>query len=285
MDCEENDLGERAGGGGVAMRVRGDGVADCAGGMRRDDIDGAHGGAKPDGSLRRGVGAGVGGCVCRGVKAVGKRGRVHSEVDGEMNQSKKPICKKSMLQTLNLYDVMAYLEEISENGDMYGYDGGDAGYYQEYKEQFDELADGAYNLLEALDESEIEENWDDMAVAMLGYQQKVLGFDAAEDDYCAMLDPYCENLAVEEATKRIERLTKQEMIRTFRKVLTTLILFFDIKAAHDCLTSIVQELDYRGAILNEKSNQINKLYEDLTGQNGEAWDSLIANIPQRMWVE
>ena len=202
-----------------------------------------------------------------------------------MNQSKKPIWKKSMLQTLNLYDVMAYLEEISENGDMYGYDGGDAGYYQEYKEQFDELADGAYNLLEALDESEIEENWDDMAVAMLGYQQKVLGFDAAEDDYCAMLDPYCENLAVEEATKRIERLTKQEMIRTFRKVLTTLILFFDIKAAHDCLTSIVQELDYRGAILNEKSNQINKLYEDLTGQNGEAWDSLIANIPQRMWVE
>lgn len=70
----------------MAVRVRGDGVADCAGGMRRADIDGAHGGAKPDGGLRRGVGACVGGSVCNCGAAVGDRGHVHSEVDGEINQ-------------------------------------------------------------------------------------------------------------------------------------------------------------------------------------------------------
>ena len=62
-------------------------------------------------------------------------------------------------------------------------------------------------------------------------------------------------------------------------------MFFDIKAAHDCLTSIVEELDYRGAMLEEKNNRINQLYEDLTGKNGEEFDRIIEQIPQRMWIE
>ena len=60
-----------------------------------------------------------------------------------MNHSKRPLWKKSILQTLNLADVLDYINEIAENGDMFGYarDGdygtGEDGYYQEYKEQFD----------------------------------------------------------------------------------------------------------------------------------------------------
>jgi hypothetical protein len=100
-----------------------------------------------------------------------------------------------------------------------------------------------------------------------------------------MLNPDCEDYAVEEAVKRIERLPKRDMIRIFRTVMTTLVLFYDIKAAHDCLTSIVEELDNRGAILTNKNNEINRLYEDLTGKNGEIFDSIIEQIPQRMWIE
>lgn len=209
-----------------------------------------------------------------------------------MQQSKHPMWKKSMLQTLNLFAIKDYLYEIGDNGDCYGYDrceDGESGYYQEYKELFDELSTGAYRLEEALQEYSsgysLDENWDDMTVALLGYRQKVLGFDTAEDDYFAMLDPYLEDLAVEEAEKRVKRLSKDEMIRTFRNVMVTLTLFFDIKAAHDCLTSIVEELDYRGAMLEEKNNRINQLYEDLTGKNGEEFDRIIEQIPQRMWIE
>lgn len=207
-----------------------------------------------------------------------------------MEQSKRPLWKKSMLKALNYYDVTEYLDEIGNNGDPYGYERDESGYYQEYKAQFDELSDGAYRLLEALNEYEYSSDcslcdiWDDMTVALLGYQEKVLGYDQIEEDYYAMLSCH-ENFAVEEAEKRLMRFTKEQLIKNFRKVLTTLVLFLDIKASHDCLISIVEELDLRGAILQQKNEQINKLYEDLTGSKAEEFDRIIEGIPPRMWVE
>ena len=153
-----------------------------------------------------------------------------------MKQSDTPLWKKSMLQHLNLGDITETLYEIFENGDMYGYENDEAGYYQEYKEQFDELSFGANSLLNALQEYDLSEHWDDMTVCLLGQTTTVLGYDSVEMDYYHMADPYCEDLAVQEAQKRLMRLTKEELIRTFRSVMVVLTSFFDIKAAHDCLT-------------------------------------------------
>lgn len=184
-----------------------------------------------------------------------------------MQNSKRPLWKKSMLQTLNFYEINSLLDEISENGDMYGYASGEKSeYYQEFKELFDELSDGAYRLYETLSESDVRDNWDDMTVALLGETNTVLGFDVVEQDYYRMLDPYHEDFAVEEAAKRLERLTKRDLIKTFRKVMVSLVLFFDIKCAHDCLTAIVEELDERGALLQQKYDKLFK-------------------TPQKMWVE
>lgn len=201
-----------------------------------------------------------------------------------MKCSKKPLWKKSMLQVLNYDDITDWLDEIIENGDMYGYDRDEVGYYQEYKELFDDLSVGAYNLWEALHDSDVRANWDDMTVALLGYSQKVLGFDSIEQDYFGMLN-WEQEYAADEAVRRIEKLTKHDMVRCFRNIMTTLVLFFDVKAAHDCLTAIVEELDKRGALLQQKNDEINRLYKDLTGANEEAFDNIIVNVPQRMWVE
>lgn len=208
-----------------------------------------------------------------------------------MDQSKRPLWKKSMLKSLNYYEITEYLDEIGNNGDPWGYEREESGYYQEYKEQFDDLSDGAYRLYEALDnydyyagDCRLRDIWDDMTVALLGYQEKVLGFDQVEEDYFAMLT-FLEDAAVQEAEKRLMRFTKEQLIKNFRKVLTTLVLFFDIKAAHDCLTAIVEELDERGVILERKNEQINKLYADLTGSNAKDFDEIIQGIPPRMWVE
>lgn len=202
-----------------------------------------------------------------------------------MKPSEAPLWKKSMLQRLDYTSITDFLYEISENGDCFGYDGEDEGYYQEYKEQFDELSVGAFSLLDALEEYDVAENWDDMTVALLGYQEMVLGYDAVETDYFAMANPYFEDLAVEEAKTRLMRLTKSELIRIFRSVMSVLVMFFDIKAAHDCLTSIVQELNERSAIFARKDEEINRLYEDLTGRNAEQFDAIVSRLPQRMWVE
>ena len=191
-----------------------------------------------------------------------------------MKQSDTPLWKKSMLQHLNLGDITETLYEIFENGDMYGYENDEAGYYQEYKEQFDELSFGANSLLNALQEYDLSEHWDDMTVCLLGQTTTVLGSDSGEMDYYHMADPYCEDLAVQEAQKRLMRLTKEELIRTFRSVMVVLTSFFDIKAAHDCLTSIVQELNERAAIMERAFKK--------AGMDDNA---PLPALPMRSWVE
>ena len=191
-----------------------------------------------------------------------------------MKQSDTPLWKKSMLQHLNLGDITETLYEIFENGDMYGYENDEAGYYQEYKEQFDELSFGANSLLNALQEYDLSEHWDDMTVCLLGQTTTVLGYDSVEMDYYHMADPYCEDLAVQEAQQRLMRLTKEELIRTFRSVMVVLTSFFDIKAAHDCLTSIVQELNERAAIMERAFKK--------AGMDDNA---PLPALPMRSWVE
>lgn len=202
-----------------------------------------------------------------------------------MKASETPLWKKSMLEKLNIEELKNALWEIADNGDCFGYDTAESGYYLEYKEEFDELSAAAYNLIEVTDEYDLEENWDDVTVGLLGLNYTVLGYDAAELDYFKMLSPYEEDAAAEEAVKRLKRLTKDELIKTFAKVFRAIMLFMDIKASHDCLVSIVEELDDRGALLAQKNEQINMLYTDLTGKSGEAFDALVENLPQRMWVE
>ena len=210
-----------------------------------------------------------------------------------MKQSKTPLWKKSILADLS-YDAMTeWLEEIGENGDPDGYEDSEIeGYYNDYKEQFDELSAGAWAMYEELTDysyyndeyDSFQAIWNDMTVGLLGDLYTVYGYDAAQLDYYK-LTSFEEELAVQECEKRLMRLTKQELIRNFRKVLMTIVMFYDIKAAHDCLTSIVAELDERGALLEQKNERINLLYKDLTGRSSEAFDAEIENLPPRMWVE
>lgn len=206
-----------------------------------------------------------------------------------MEQSKTPLWKKSCLDDLSLCSIKNWLWEIGENGDMCGYDGGQDGYYQEYKELFDDLSAMAWSLLDTLDEYEyyLEENWDDMTVALLGDTRKVLGFNTVERDYFQMVCGADEDYAATLAGKRIMRLTKSDMIRIFRKVLGTLLAFYDIKTAHDCLMAVVDELDEKGAILERKNEEINRLYEDFTAKSSAKLDELTDSISpkSRMWVE
>ena len=208
-----------------------------------------------------------------------------------MKKNKTPLWKKSCLcDSLSIYSISEWLEEIGNNGDMYGYeDSSIEGYYTDYKDEFDELALGAWTMLDALEETDreyerLKDTWDDFTVALLGDLYSVFGFDTAELDYYKLLGIE-QDFATEEAEKRLMRYTKQDLIWHFKKVLKILVLFWDLKTAHDCLTSIVETLDEKGALLEQKNDKINRLYEDLTGKNSEEFERELHNIPQRMWVE
>ena len=75
---------------------------------------------------------------------------------------------------LNLDDIYNQLDEISENGDAYGYDTYDESeYYYMYAELFTEIAIGANNLMEGIDAirsdwSINEDIWNALSAALLG---------------------------------------------------------------------------------------------------------------------
>lgn len=200
----------------------------------------------------------------------------------------KPIWKKSMLDGLDLGSIQNELYDMSENGDCWGYDDRDEGsYYDEFRELFNEIAAGATDLNEAIDSrcGMMDGAWDDLTVGMLGDTQRVLGFDTVERDYYRMTEPYMEDWAQDEACKRVEHWTKREMMGNFKFVLSTLVSYLDLKAASDTMLAVVAELDYRGAILEEKTNRIDQIYSDITGKSAEQFEKELENLPQRMWVE
>lgn len=200
----------------------------------------------------------------------------------------KPIWKKSMLDGLDLGSIQNELYDMSENGDCWGYDDRDEGsYYDEFRELFNEIAAGATDLNEAIDSwrGMMDGAWDDLTVGMLGDTQRVLGFDTVERDYYSMTEPYMEDWAQDEACKRVEHWTKREMMGNFKFVLSTLASYLDLKAASDTMLAVVAELDYRGAMLEEKTNRIDQIYSDITGKSAEQFEKELENLPQRMWVE
>lgn len=200
----------------------------------------------------------------------------------------KPIWKKSMLDGLDLGSIQNELYDMSENGDFWGYDDRDEGsYYDEFRELFNEIAAGATELNEAIDNWRcmMDGAWDDLTVGMLGNTQRVLGFDTVERDYYRMTEPYMEDWAQEEACKRVEHWTKREMMGNFKFVLSTIVSYLDLKAASDTMLAVVAELDYRGAMLEEKTNRIDQIYSDITGKSAEQFEKELENLPQRMWIE
>lgn len=205
-------------------------------------------------------------------------------------KSRTPLYKKSCLaEGLSWDNITDWLYEIGEDGDPYGYeDVSKSGYYNDYKELFDELSAGAYDMYNALTNEytySLRDIWDDYTVALLGELFTVYGYDAAECDYFKLSDDYEEELAVREAEKRLMRFTKAELIRNFQRVLKMIVMFLDLKCSHDCLMAVVEELNEKGALLERKNDRINALYMDLTGKNGEQFDMELRNIPPRMWVE
>ncbi len=210
-----------------------------------------------------------------------------------MKCSEMPLWKRALIEDLNLSEIMSWLWEVGENGDMYGYDTeGESEYYYEYKDLFDDLSCGAYDLAEAIESQDQyvdEDIFNDIIVSALGELYKTQGYDSEEYDYFQILNEFESSLAQEEARERLMKMTKKNLIDVFCKSIKLLALFWDIKTAHDCLAAIVDELDYKGAILDKKRSAIDKLYEEYTGQDPEdferRFEKIVEDLPQRMWVE
>ena len=210
---------------------------------------------------------------------------------------KRPLWHRSCIDRLN-YDTMR--EELSEMCEI-EYEYSNSERREEFEIFFSDVGGRAQNLAEEFynyrgwfDDDLCD--WNDLCVVLLGAKFRVWGYDSEEMDYFSLFQDGIDmsNWAIEKAQKRIERLTKCEIIKQFQKVMLLIVTYYDIKSAYDALAGALDFLENDGLKKSEELTQnFERLYRNLRYYNGEvvrdensrAFDREVETFPQRWWVE
>ena len=157
------------------------------------------------------------------------------------SEKTRKICyKKALVDGMNYYEIVNEVCQIMEECDEISYYskedfenladilGNDEMAY-EFKMTFGTLSADCYRLSEDLQDYDIPEYFNDFFVAVKGgnYGDGLLGYDADEGDYFGL--DTSEIWAAEEISrKRIERLTKSEIISTATKCFRIFMAFMGV---------------------------------------------------------
>lgn len=161
----------------------------------------------------------------------------------------------------------------------------------EFRMSFTALATKAEELYDAILEENVQQDYDDCTVALIGNRYRTLGFDFEEEDYFALCR-YEADLAYSEAGKRLMRHTKAEMICIFGQCLGALVAFLDLRQEYDFLKATIDILRGDNGALLKLIKEIDNAYEEAIAEEFRSWDPatrrfdrLISQLPDRMWVE
>lgn len=195
-----------------------------------------------------------------------------------------------------LYEIMEACSDVRwyiEQGDdtLLNALGDDEEAEWEFRMAFIDLDGKAEQLLSAMDEWDVREEYDDCTVALIGNRYRTVGFDTVEEDYFS-LTRYEEGLAQSEAGKRLMRHTKAEIISTVGQCLGTLLAFLDLRYQYDYLKTTFDILRGENTSLLKQIKEIDAAYDEAEKECFRAWcpatrrfDSLIEGLPERMWLE
>lgn len=210
--------------------------------------------------------------------------------------------KKPLLKELN-YDFMcekAY-EILEECEEMQWIDSadedallevfyGDEEQYFEFKMMFSTLSSDCERFAEDLHEYGIPDYFDEFVCFTANKEDfvRMLGYDKEESDYFS-IEPEFYNYCDEIVKKKLERLTKIELLNTARNCFKVITSFLSITNRYENLKSAFDILKDTQINLLDTVKEIEKLYESANAENffGKAtrsFDKLVAEIPQESWI-
>jgi len=187
-------------------------------------------------------------------------------------------------------DVQWYMEQGDET--LLNALGDDEEAEWEFRMAFSDLDGKAEQLLSALSEWEIQEDFDDSTVALIGNRYDMVGFDSYEEDYYSLVG-YDEKLAQTEAGKRLMRHTKAEMLSIMGQSVGILVAFLDLRQQYDYLKAAIDVLRDENTSLLKLIKEIDAAY-DTAEKIGfrytwypevRRFDKLLESLPDRMWLE
>ena len=211
--------------------------------------------------------------------------------------------KKSVAEGFNIYDIQQELEEISSSCDdvrwcingnedelIEALDGDEEEAY-EFRIMFSELSVEADELNSILGTEEITEYFDMFFAAVAHGAMKLLGFDTYEEDYYEMTR-YQQEWAEDEATKKLMRLTKQELIAAARQCFGVAAAILNIRYKYDYLKAAMDVIKGKNHAYLEAIREIEKLYDKASEDEWNEWadsvkkfDQAAQAMPDRAWLE
>ncbi len=161
----------------------------------------------------------------------------------------------------------------------------------EFSMQFSVLSNDAYSLMCDIKDECISEHFDDLFVAIKGgdYGSGLFIYDPYEGDYFG-LDSLESSLAEKNSQKRLQRLTKSEIIDTATRCFRIFMAFVGLNSRYQDLKAAID-------IIRDKHNgfiqivkKINELYEKADdeyffGDATREFDRLLSDLPDDVWVQ
>jgi hypothetical protein len=222
------------------------------------------------------------------------------------NKKIPPIWKYSAIDGLTIGEIENRVGEMSEF--EWEHPGNDRA--EDFHIFFTDVSARAERLLELLyeyreyfyeeDKEDGFRGWNDLMVVLLGGNRRVLGWDSEELDYESLFrrgwGDYGEECAIEEASKRLERFTKKELIDRWHKVAVILTTYFELCAAYDGLNAALDYLENDGLTKSEElTRDIECAYNNLwaydkydkkhylNGKMVEPFDKALEKTYLEMW--
>lgn len=217
------------------------------------------------------------------------------------SEKTRQLCyKKALVSGINYDDIVSMTNEIWGDCEEIGYYSkedfeeladilGDDELAYEFKLMFGTLSADCYNLWNDLKGYDVPEYFNDFFVAVKGGNYGGLGFYGEDYDYYG-LDSSETWLAEDKAKKRIERLTKSEIINTATKCFRVFMAFMGVQSRYQDLKTAIDILKDKHSGLLQTIKQINELYEKAAeehfyGEHTKEFDRLLDALPYDIWVQ
>ena len=198
-----------------------------------------------------------------------------------------------------LYDIMWHMKDSGDYPDEYNAELqyiteklGDEELANEMMWQKEIISNEAERLLEKLENYEVRDHFDDFFIATGGCDccNEIMDDLDLYDGYIE-LDSYEIGLAEEEAQKRLQRLTKQEIIRTAHQCFKIFTDFSNVYRRYQNWWSVMSIVEDNQREFTATIEAVEKQYEKVNdnlfcfGEETKKFDRLLRNLPDYVWVQ
>ena len=232
------------------------------------------------------------------------------------NKAREMRYKKPIMKLLNLSDIQNALYEMEEDCDavtyaMTGADAEDllAGVMNDddevyaFKSAFSDLSAELMRMQEDMNEMEqyyeIPEVFDTLFAACCPKGETMLGYDIVEGDYFGMND-FEQDLGREEAAKKLERLTKKEIIEATQKCFKIAFQYLGLQARYQDLKAAIDIIKGTNVEVLNGVKGIEEMHAAWFGAVAEGythpeyhippdierkWRNMLDMMPQEVWLQ